>query len=173
MSEKNLIEEAKSNPQKSAEAALAMKLSGASEHQICEVLGYTSPAKVIEAISNMLAKSSLVNNLTKSQMQAFMYQRYESLLKSVMPDAINPKSAKHLNANRRAQEIMDRQVVLLGLQEPARVQVETVSDQRLVEIANAFKEARGLEPSREVIEGDIFARTPLMEEAEIVEVEDD
>lgn len=140
--------------------AAALWVRGASLEDLVDLMGF----KDVNA-ARRAAEAALANSLTVPEKQAAMslvWQRYEKLLKSVMPRATNSKDSQHLPYNARANALINDQVKLLGLQAPTRVQI-TPDQEYLDEFIGKVQRAAGLDPDI-VEEADIF-------DAEIIDSE--
>lgn len=144
-----------------AQAALTLKLSGASYTQVANQLGYSSAYRARKAVERVLASASdsaedrdIMRELTK--------RRLDRLLQSVMGKAVDPSDPEHLAYNARALAIIDRGAKVYGLDAPTQVQV-TPTDERLQQVLELVKQTAGHD--RDAQEADIV-------DAEIVEDED-
>lgn len=146
------LEEAKKDPRSRAEAGAALLVQGASFKDIATLLDYASPTHAKRAVEMALADS--VSMPEKEAMRSVIHQRYERLLKSVMPRAINPKDPQHLAYNGRANALLDRMSKLHGLDAPTQVEI-TPSQEALEQYTQQLKKNLGLDENV-IEEADIF-----------------
>lgn len=146
------LEEARKTPRTRAEAGAALLVQGASFKDVAEMLGYSTPSSAKQAVEKVLAHSLTVPE--REAMRSVVHQRYERLLKSVMPRATNPRDTQHLAYNARANAIIDRMSKLHGLDAPTQVQV-TPSEEYLDQYTRQLQSRMGLDPDV-VEEADIF-----------------
>ena len=105
-----------------AEAAVGLRLSGASFSTIAKTLGYSSPTRARSAVERALASSADSPEERDAQVQ-LIDRRLNRLLQSVMSKAVNPTDPEHLQYNARALAIVDRQARLHGVDAPTKVQL--------------------------------------------------
>lgn len=145
-----------------AEAALALKIHGTNWSRIADVCGYSSPRRAQLAVERVLAASADSSD-SRDTMRALQDRRYNRLLQSVMPKAIDPgtddkPNPDHLAYNARALAILDRISKMWGLDEAIRVNV-TPTDERISQVLDEIRAAGGIQ--QELEEADIM-------EAEVV-----
>lgn len=105
------------------DAALAMRLAGATFEEITAAMGFASPKYTQTVIERALA--STVTPDQRENMRDIQGRRIERLLRGVWPKAIDGTSAEHLTATRMAKDLIDRYCKLYGLDEPVEVLVHT------------------------------------------------
>lgn len=154
------LEEAKRTPQTRGDAAVGLLVSGASYADIAKLLEYRDVNAAKLACDKALARTVTVPE--KEAMRTVVHQRYERLLKSVMPRATNPKDSQHLAYNARANSIVDRMSKLHGLDAPTQVQF-TPTQEYLEDYTRQIQASLGLNPD-EVEEADIFEDMGEMDE---------
>lgn len=108
-----------------ANAALQLRLAGASWDDVAEVHGYADGRKAQAAVEKMLASSATDDDRLRGRDLA--RARYERLLRAIWGKAINPDSPEQLPAARAAREFVDRIVALDGLAMPQQVVVHNPS----------------------------------------------
>ena len=140
-----------------AEAALALKIHGTNWLKISEICGYSSPRRAQLAVERVLAASADSSD-SRDMMRALQDRRYNRLLQSVMPKAIDPGSEDepnpdHLAYNARALAILDRISKMWGLDEAIRVNV-TPTDERISQVLDEIRAAGGIQ--QELEEADIM-----------------
>lgn len=125
-----------------AEAALALRLSGASFTQIAKVVGYASAYNARSAVERVLAQSA-ESPEERDQMRVLIDRRMNRLLQSVMGKATDPKNPDHLAYNARALAIIDRQAKLHGVDAPTKIQFTPTDEHiqqyvaQMTQLANA------------------------------------
>lgn len=145
-----------------AQAALALKLYGASHTQIAEQLGYSSAARARAAIERLLA-SSADSAEDRDMMRELIGRRLDRLLQSTMGKAIDPREKDHLAYNARALAIIDRQAKLWGVDAPTQIQF-TPTDQHI----DAY-----IQKIRPLAEADVSDEEANIFDAEVIDGEDD
>lgn len=111
-------------PGSQAEAALGLKIAGASWTTIAKTLDLSGPWEARRMVEMVLAAAAA--SPEKIDQQRHLHsRRLERLLSSVMPAATNPRHSDHLAYNARALAILDRIAALGGLNAPAQAVVYT------------------------------------------------
>jgi len=105
-----------------ANAAVQMRLAGATWGEIALALGYPTPRQALVATERALVKQ-LDNADDREKMRKIAGARLERLLRSVWPKAIDPDSPDHLIAVSKARDLVDRHARLYGLDAPTEVVV--------------------------------------------------
>lgn len=118
-----------------AQAAITMKLYGASYTEIARTLHYSSAYRARMAVERALASAS-DSVEDKEQMRFLINKTLDRLKASVMSKAVNPADPQHLAYNARALAILDRQARLYGVDAPTQIQI-TQSDQYIQEYLEA------------------------------------
>lgn len=118
--------EEKEKARTKAEAAVALRISGAGYTAIAKALEYSSPTRARAAVERALASSADSPEDRDAQIE-LIDRRLNRLLQSVMSKAVNPSEPEQLQYNARALAIIDRQARLHGVDAPTKVQV-TPSD---------------------------------------------
>ena len=113
-----------------ANAAVQMRLAGATWGEIAITLGFPTPRQAMVATERALIKQ-LDNNDDREKMRKVAGARLERLLRSVWPKAIDPDSPDHLIAVSKAREIVDRHAKLYGLDAPTEVVVHNPTQTEL------------------------------------------
>jgi len=106
-----------------AEAALALRIAGASYEDIAQTLGYMNARTASTQIEKALARS--ITSAGREEQRDLAGRRLERLLRSAWPKAVNADSPEHLAAVRTCKDIIDRHVRLYGLDAPAEIVVHT------------------------------------------------
>jgi hypothetical protein len=105
-----------------ADAAVQMRLAGATWAEIAQALGYPTPRQALVSTERALVKQ-LDSYEDREKMRKIAGARLERLLRSVWPKAINPDDPDHLVAVSKAREVIDRHAKLFGLDAPVEVVV--------------------------------------------------
>lgn len=134
-----------------ADAALSLRLSGASWADIALTLGYPTPRAALLATERALVRQ-LETTEDKERMRAMAGARLERLLRAIWQKAIDPADPDQLSAISRAREIIDRHAKLFGLDAPTEIVVHSPSQSELEDWV--LRMTSTMVP--EVIEPDIF-----------------
>lgn len=140
-----------------SQAALTMKLAGASYSEIAQQLGYSSAWNARTAVERVLAESADSDD-DRAKMRELTTRRLERLLKSVMPKAVDPRSPEHLAYNARALAIIDREARLHGIDAPTQAVVVTPAAERVEQyVATVLALARkdGEAAEQEIVEAEL------------------
>ena len=113
-----------------ANAAVQMRLAGATWAEIATALGYPTPRQALIATEKALVKQ-LDSDEDKAKMRKIAGARLERLLRSVWPKAIDPDNPDHLLAVTKARELVDRHAKLYGLDAPTEVVVHNPTQTEL------------------------------------------
>lgn len=148
----------KDKSQTTAQAALSLKLSGASYTQIAQMLDYSSAYRARSAVERVLA-SAADSAEDRDMMRELTKRRLDRLLQSVMGKAVDTSDPEHLAYNARALAIIDRSAKMYGLDAPTQVQI-TPTHEKVQEYLQKFTEVVGADKDAE--EADIM-------DAEIIE----
>lgn len=116
--------------QRKADAAVSLRLAGASWSDIARTVGYPTPRQAIVSTEKALAKR-LDNPQDREKMRQLAGARLERLLMSVWPKATDPAHPEHLYALGKAREIIDRHAKLFGLDAPTEIVVHTPTQTEL------------------------------------------
>lgn len=150
--------------ERKANAALELRLMGMRWDEIAEVQGYVDAFTAKTAVERALERNLMDRAEDTDDLRRMAAARYERLLRSVWPKAMNPgdethPNPEHLPAVKTAAEITDRFVKLHGLAAPTEIAIRTPTQQ---ELETWVQEVSGI---KAIEEGDIF-------DVEIVEEED-
>lgn len=146
--------------ERKANAALQMRLAGATWNDIAEVIGYPTPRQAVIAVERALEKE-LSTEQSQAKMRSMAGQRLDRLLRSVWTKALNPESPEHLQAITKARELIAQHAKLYGLDAPTEVVVHNPTAHELEQWVATVVSAK----SPPIDEWDIF-------EGEVVEGED-
>lgn len=117
-------------PPKKADAALALKLAGASWSEIAAALNFKDEKAARAAVERSAAAN--VSDDDRLAHRNVANLRYERLLRATMVMALNPKDSQQLSAIRTAREIVDRLVALNGAAVPVEIIVTNPTEQELM-----------------------------------------
>jgi len=112
-----------SRRERSGNAAVALRLAGASYAEIADALAFADAKAARSAVETTLAASATAH--CREQLRSEEAGRLERLLRGVWGKATNPDHAEHLPAAKVALAIIDRHVRLYGLDAPAEVVVHS------------------------------------------------
>lgn len=136
-----------------ANAAVQMRIAGASWDEIAEVIGYPSGRDALVATERALEKE--LRDLSKDSMRQMAGRRLERLLRGVWPKAIDPDNPEQLPAVGKAREIIADHRKLFGLDAPTEIAVHAPTEQELANwVATVVNVGR-----------------PALEEADIFDIE--
>ena len=113
-----------------ANAAIQLKIAGASWDEIAEVVGFPTGRHAIVAVEKALEKQ-LKEEESQKAMRSMAGKRLERLLRGVWTKAIDPNNAEHLAAVDRARLLIDRHIKLYGLDAPTEYVVTSPSQVEL------------------------------------------
>lgn len=108
-------------PPRSANAALALRLAGASYAEVADALGLTNSQTARDQVEQALAWKAFEDKDGRERMRAENGARLERLLRSVWTKATNPDHEEHLAAVKVARELIDRYCKLFGLDAPSEL----------------------------------------------------
>jgi hypothetical protein len=106
-----------------SEAAVALRIAGATYDDIAATLGYRSSSAAAVQVERALAKT--VSPVNREQMRDLAGRRLERMIRSAWPKAVNPDSPEQLPAIRMVKDLIDRHSRLYGLDAPAEIVVHT------------------------------------------------
>lgn len=113
-----------------ANAALQMRIAGASWDEIAEVVGFPTGRAALVATERALEKE-LKTEESQKHMRSMAGKRLERLLRGVWTKAIDPNNPEHLQAVDRARLLIDRHAKLYGLDAPTEFVVTNPSQTEL------------------------------------------
>lgn len=108
-------------PKARAEAAVALRLAGATYTDVAKTLGYSSAVVARQAVERSLAATA--GDEDRAKMRLLESKRLERLLRSVWSRATDPSDAEHLPYVRAALALIDRHARLYGLDAPTQMVV--------------------------------------------------
>jgi hypothetical protein len=145
--------------QRRAQAAVALKVAGATYVEIADTLGYANAAQVVVAVEQELARS--LTTTDREQLREVNGRRLERLLRSVWGKAIDAENPEHLAAVRTGRELIDRYCRLYGLDAPTEIVVHSPTTAELERWVAAVAASSG--PG--LVEYDVLALPPADEQA--------
>lgn len=104
-----------------AEAAVALRLAGATYPEIAKTAGYSSAFHARQAVERVLAAS--VGDDGRDKLRGVEGRRIERLLRSVWARATDPRDVEHLAYVRASLALIDRHIRLYGLDAPQQMVV--------------------------------------------------
>jgi hypothetical protein len=113
-----------------ADAALSLRLSGATWTEIALALGFPTPRAAMLAVERALIKQ-LDATEDRDKMRTIAGARLERLLRSVWGRALDPNDPEQLSAVSRARELIDRHAKLYGLDAPTELVVHSPTQSEL------------------------------------------
>ena len=108
--------------QRKANAAIQLRLAGATWAEIAASLGYPTPRQALIATEKALEKQ-LEDTNDREKMRRLANARLERLLRAVWPKAVDPDNPEHLLALTKAREVIADHRKLFGLDAPTEVVV--------------------------------------------------
>jgi hypothetical protein len=141
----------KKRSDRSALAAVKLKLAGATYAEIAQLQEYSSPAAARLAVERAIADSG-DSDVDYKMMRAIASAQLDGLMKSVAARALDKNDSEHLAYVRQAVSIIDRKAKLWGLDAPVKMEVSNPS----VDEFNAMVDKFVQEMGGEVEEADIF-----------------
>lgn len=146
--------------ERKANAALQMKMAGATWDEIAEVIGYPTPRQAIVAVERALERE-LKTDQSQAKMRALAGQRLERLLRSCWSKAIDPNNPEHLQALTKAREVIDRHAKLYGLDAPTEVVVHSPTTSELERwVASVISGVAPKVDEYDIFEGEIIEDEP-------------
>ena len=142
-----------------ANAAVALRLSGATWGEIAEALGYPTARQALVATEKALERQ--LRDTDREAMRRIAGARLERLLLGVWGKAIDPQNVEHLVAVGKAREVIDRHAKLFGLDAPTEIVVHNPTQTELE--AWVTQVARIRMPQVEeydILEGDVVEDQP-------------
>jgi hypothetical protein len=139
------------------EAAVALRIAGATYSEIARTLSYSSVTRAREAVERALAQS--VGDDDRDRMRFIEGRRLERLLRGLWKKATDEEDDEQLSAARTALAVIDRHAKLYGLDAPVVHAVysptQTEMEQWLHGIAEQVRE--GQPDEYDIIAGEIEA----------------
>lgn len=139
------------------EAAIALKIEGATYTDIAEALDYSSANHARQAVERGLA--SLVGPEDREHLRFVEARRLERILRSLWPKATNADNPEHLAAARTALGVIDRHARLYGLDAPVEMVVYNPTNTEIEAwIRDRAAQVRGSQPEEvDIISGEVIA----------------
>lgn len=112
-----------------ADAAMSLRLSGATWADIAITLGYPTPRQAMVAVERSLVRQ--LNETDRERMRVMAGARLDRLLRAVWTKAIDTGDPEQMTAVNRARELIDRHAKLFGLDAPTEIVVHTPTQAEL------------------------------------------
>jgi hypothetical protein len=138
---------------RSAKAAVAMKIAGASYADIAQVLDYVNATSARMAVEQALAEAADDTSDYKA-LRALESLRLDGLLKAAYPKAIDKNSPDQIAFMQKSLQIIDRQIKLHGVDAPQVISLVTPTTEEFDQAVQLLVAAKG---DQENPEADIFA----------------
>lgn len=116
--------------ERKANAAIQMRLAGATWDEIAQTLGFPTARQALVATEKALERQ-LQSSEDREQMRRLAGARLERLLRAIWPKAIDPNHPDQMLAVTKSREIVDRHAKLFGLDAPTEVVVHTPTQTEL------------------------------------------
>lgn len=142
--------------QRKADAALAMRIGGATWAEIAEGLGYPTPRQALVATEKALARQ-LNTEEDRAKMRRLAGQRLERMLRAIWAKAIDPENPDQMVAIGKARDLIDRHAKLYGLDAPTEVIVHNPTMAEIESwVAMVVQSGSPAVPQMDVIEGHVI-----------------
>lgn len=142
-----------------ANAAVGMKLAGATWEEIARTLGYPTARAALVATEKALEKQ--FHETDRDALRRLAGARLERLLLSVWPKAIDAGNPEHLIAVTKAREIVDRHAKLFGLDAPTEYVVHSPTQGEIDRWVATVLVAKAPEVEEyDILEGEIIPELP-------------
>lgn len=154
--------EVQRSPEQRAQAAVALRLSGAPHSAIAKTLGYASATDARIAIERTLAESAKESRDLPALRQ-LTSSRLERLLRAVWSHAVDEEDPDQLAYTRTALAIIDRHARLMGIDAPQKMEVYTPDQQKQEEwVRHMMSQVgpKGVAEEADIIEAEIVEAGP-------------
>lgn len=142
-----------------ANAALELRLGGASWQDIARMMGYPSARAALVATEKALERNLLDHD--RDKLRDLVSSRLDRLLRGVWPKAIDPENPEQLPAVGKSRELIADFRKLHGLDAPTEVVVTSPSQRELDDwVARVISQEVPDVPSYDVIEGEVIDEEP-------------
>lgn len=155
---------AKRSRERKANAALQMRLSGATWEDIAQVLGYPTPRAASVAYESAL-EAELHEEHSQAKMRNLAGKRLERIMRACWSKAIDPDHPEQLQAASKVREILQTHARIYGLEAPTQMVISSPTQNELETWVSRV--TANAAPALE--ESDIFADTVDAEVLEDVE----
>jgi hypothetical protein len=152
--DEELVPHVPRQPKARAEAAVALKIAGATYTDIAKTLDYSSASIARQAVERSLAATAGTED--RAKMRLLESKRLERLLRSVWKRATDPADAEHLSYVRAALALIDRHSRLHGLDAPQQMVVYSPAQSEIEAwVAGMSRQVvAGMPLEADIIEGD-------------------
>jgi len=141
--------------ERKSNAAIQMKLAGATWADIAKTLGYPTARQALVATEKALERQ--LHTEDRDAMRRLAGARLDRLLLGVWPKAIDGEHPEHLLAVTKAREIVDRHAKLFGLDAPTEFVVHSPTQSQLEEWVAAVTALRVPDVEEyDILEGEII-----------------
>ena len=147
---------AERNSHQRADAAIALRLAGASYSEVAAALGFVNATRAKDAVEKSLA--SRVSVETREHQRALSARRLERLLRGVWRKATDEKDPEQITAVRTCLAIIDRHARLYGLDAPAQIEVYTPAQAEIEAWVTQVTSSLNVVEEADIIEGEIIAQ---------------
>lgn len=150
-----------------ARSALRLRLYGADFSEIAETLNLESEGVAVRLVRQALAKQK-VDEGEVELLREIESARLETITKSLMRRATNPKDPDHLAYARTAVVVIDRHVKLRGLDAPQKldVTVNPTYDQIQGWVSSAAKKVHGEAAEADIMDAEVIEEVKDGQEVE-------
>lgn len=147
-----------------SQAAVALKIAGATYSEIAKALDYPSATMARVAVEKALADS--VGDENREQLRFLEARRLERLLRSLWSRATDDTDEQHLSYARTALAVIDRHSRLYGLDAPQEMIVYNPSGMEIEAwVSKMARQVHGEMPEEyDIIKGEISDETPIGDE---------
>lgn len=141
-----------------ANAALALKLGGATWDEIAEMVGYPTGRAALVAVENVLGKQ--LREMDRLHLRALAAGRLESLVRSAWRKAHTESDPEHLAAIKTVRENVESISRLWGLQAPQEILITNPTQEHLDRwVAQVVSQNLPQVAEADVVEADIVSDT--------------
>jgi hypothetical protein len=145
-----------------SDAAVALRIAGATYDDIAATLGYRSAAAAAVQVERALAKT--VTPINREQLRDLAGRRLERMIRSAWPKAVNPDSPEQLPAIRTVRDLIDRHARLYGLDAPAEIVVHTPTTAEIEQwVASVLTSAVPDVIEADVVEAEVIPDSPAQD----------
>jgi hypothetical protein len=139
------------------EAAVALRIAGATYSEIARTLAYSSPTHARQGVERALANS--VGEDDREQMRFIEGRRLERLLRGLWKKATDEEGEEQLAAARTALAVIDRHAKLYGLDAPTVHAIYSPTQTEMEQwLAGVAEQVRADQPDEyDIIQGEIEA----------------
>ena len=149
--------------QRKANAAIQLRLAGATWEEIALSLGYPTARQALISTEKALERQ-LRDVGSREKMRSLADARLQRLLRSVWPKAIDPDHPDHLIAITKAREVVADQRKLFGLDAPTEVVVHSPTQNELEQWVARVVTTLGPQVEEfDILDGEVIEELPAKE----------